>query len=191
MATSAPKTAPKLVKGSGAAKPDGEDAAPVAKKKSKKKAILMGGIVAIVLGGAAAGAYIAVGTGDKPAASADPNAPQEEAKKSEPAKPPLFVPVEPFTVNLQHENSGDQFLQVSFTLQLADQKQEELFKLYQPQARSRLLLLLSGKRASEISTVEGKRKLAEDIVATLKVPFTEQGASLDIKDVFFTSFVIQ
>lgn len=193
MATSAPKTAPKLVtKGSGASTPEVDEAAPVVKKKSKKKAILMGGIAVIVLGVAGGAAYYFTSSGDTSAAPADPNAPPtEEVKKAEPDKPPLFVVVEPFTVNLQHEGPSDQFLQVAFSLQLADQKQEEMFKLYQPQARSRLLLLLSGKKASEISSVEGKKKLAEEIVAQLRVPFTPNGAPLDVKDVFFTSFVIQ
>ncbi|MGZ5817964.1 MAG: flagellar basal body-associated protein FliL, partial [Burkholderiaceae bacterium] len=175
----------------GATMPDGDEGAPVVKKKSKKKAILIAGVAAVVLGAAGGGAYYFAG--GSPSAPADPDAPvAEEAKaKSEPEKPPLFVVVEPFTVNLQHDGPADQFLQISFSLQLADQKQEELFKLYLPQARSRLLLLLSGKKASEISTVEGKKKLAEEIVAQLKIPFSPQGAPLDVRDVFFTSFVIQ
>lgn len=192
MATSAPKTAPKLVpKGSGAPMPEG-DAAPVVKKKSKKKVIIIGGTVAVVLAIAGGAAYVFTSSGSSDTASAtDANAPAPEAKKAEPAAPPLFVVVEPFTVNLQHEGSGDQYLQIAFTLQLGDQKQEEMFKLYQPQARSRLLLLLSGKKASEISTVEGKKKLADEIVAQLKIPFTPDGPSLDVRNVFFTSFVIQ
>jgi len=193
MATSAPKPAPKLVtKGQGAPTPDSNEDAPVIKKKSKKKTILVAGIAAIVLGAAGGAAFYFTGASDNPVASADPDAPAEEAKaKSEPEQPPLFVVVEPFTVNLQHEGPSDQFLQISFSLQLGDRKQEELFKLYQPQARSRLLLLLSGKKASEISSVEGKKKLAEEIVDQLKIPFSQQSAPLDIKDVFFTSFVIQ
>ncbi len=190
MAT-APKAAPKLVaKGPGAPMPEGEEGAPVVKKKSKKKAIMLGAIAAVVLGAAGGAAYYFTSSGSS--APVDPDAPPaEEVKKSEPEKPPLFVVVEPFTVNLQREGPSDQFLQISFSLQLADQKQEELFKLYQPQARSRLLLLLSGKKASEISSVEGKKKLAEEIAAQLKVPFSPQSPALDVKDVFFTSFVIQ
>ncbi|MGZ3240465.1 MAG: flagellar basal body-associated protein FliL [Burkholderiaceae bacterium] len=195
MATSAPKTAPKLVaKGAGtSAAPEGDDGAPVIKKKSKKKTILIASVAAVVLGAAGGAAYYFTGASDSPAAAADPDAPPaEEAKaKAGPEKPPLFVVVEPFTVNLQHEGPSDQFLQISFSLQLSDQKQEELFKLYQPQARSRLLLLLSGKKASEISSVEGKKKLAEEIAEQLRIPFSQQSAPLDVKDVFFTSFVIQ
>jgi flagellar FliL protein len=60
-----------------------------------------------------------------------------------------------------------------------------------PLVRSRLLLLLSSKKASELSTVEGKKKLADEIIAQVKQPFTPQGGSTAISGVFFTSFVIQ
>jgi flagellar FliL protein len=193
MATSAPKpaakSAPKLVSKGSATAEQGEGE-PIVKKKSKKKAIIIAAAITVMLGAAGGAAFVFMGPSGTPAANPDAP-PSEEAKNAEPEKPPLFVVVDPFTVNLQHEGAGDQFLQVSFSLQLADQKQEELFKLYQPQARSRLLLLLSSKRASEISTVEGKKKLADDIVAQLKIPFSAQSAPLDVRNVFFTSFVIQ
>ena len=41
--------------------------------------------------------------------------------------------------------------------------------------RSRVLLLLSGKKASEINTVEGKQQLAGEILAVVKKPFAEHG----------------
>jgi flagellar FliL protein len=57
--------------------------------------------------------------------------------------------------------------------------------------RSRVLLLLSGKKASEINTVDGKRQLAGEILATLKEPFVEHGDPQEVADVLFTSFIIQ
>jgi len=148
-------------------------------------------IAAVILGGAGGAAYFLSGPGES--APIDPDAPpaEEVQAKAEPAKPPRFLVVDPFTVNLQNEGAGDQFLQISFSLQLADEKQEELIKQYLPQARSRLLLLLSGKKASEISSVDGKKKLAEEIVEQLKVPFSPQVPALVVNNVFFTSFVIQ
>ena len=98
--------------------------------------------------------------------------------------------MEPFTVNLQSEN-GDQFLQVTLTLQVPDAVQEELLKSFMPQIRSRLLFLLSSKKAAEISSVEGKKKLSEEIITTVNQPFTPKGQPQTVSDVFFTSFVIQ
>jgi len=98
--------------------------------------------------------------------------------------------MEPFTVNLQSEG-GDQFLQITFTLQVGDAAQEEIIKAFMPQVRSRLLLLLSSKKASEISTVDGKKKLSEEIIAAVNQPFSPKGPPQNVVNVFFTSFVIQ
>ena len=98
--------------------------------------------------------------------------------------------MEPFTVNLLHE-TGEQYLQVALTIQVADQLQVDLIKLYMPIVRSRLLLLLSNKKASEILTEEGKRKLADEIVVQLKLPFAPNTEPQKVSSVFFTSFVIQ
>lgn len=147
--------------------------------RSKKKLFLILGIAVAVLGGGGASAwyFIQKDTGHKEA-------------KTEPAKPPIFINMEPFTVNLQPEG-GEQYLQVAFTLQVPDNAQTEVIKLHMPQVRSRLLLLLSGKKASEISSVEGKHKLAEEIINEVNKPFNPKGKPQAVSGVFFTSFVIQ
>lgn len=110
--------------------------------------------------------------------------------KPEVPKVPVFVVIDPFTVNLQSEGT-DQFLQVALTLQVMSNEQVDQFKLYMPQIRSRILTLLSSKRASEISTPEGKKKLIGDIMSVSKQAFVSGGQPQEIADVFFTSFVIQ
>jgi flagellar FliL protein len=183
MAT-APKTAPKVVpKAAPAPEPVAE--APAA-KKSKKKFILIAIAVLLLLGAIGGGsAWYFQGQQQE---AADPAAPP--VVKNEPAKPPVFVTMEPFTVNLQTE-SGEQFLQVTLTLQVSDQAQVDLIKLYMPLVRSRLLLLLSGKKAGDISTVDGKKTLSEEIVAAVKQPFAPKSPPQNVTGVFFTSFVIQ
>ena len=75
------------------------------------------------------------------------------------AKPPVFVSLETFTVNLQPEHS-EQHLQTNLTLKVEDSRTVEEIKLHMPEVRNRILLLLSSKTASQLMTVEGKRKLA-------------------------------
>jgi len=83
---------------------------------------------------------------------------------------PKFITLEPFTVNLQRE-TGDQFLQVGITLKIVEPGQkgklslEEKIKLIMPEIRSHLLLLLSSKYPSELAPAEGKKKLAQEIIA--------------------------
>ena len=115
---------------------------------------------------------------------------QAPAHKAAKAEPPEYVPIESFTVNLQPEN-GEQYLQIAFTLQVPNQKEGELIKANMAKVRSRVLLLLSGKKASEISTVEGKQQLANEIIAALKQPFVDKGEPQQVSDVLFTAFIIQ
>lgn len=148
---------------------------------SKKKLITI--ILAAVLASSAAagGAVWFLGRNKAPAAV------EEKHVASGPA---IFVPLEPFTVNLQAENS-DQFLQVTIHLQVADAPTVELFKSNIAIVRNRILILLSSKKASEINSVEGKEKLAEDIVEEMKKPFIPKGKPQDVMGALFTAFIIQ
>jgi len=179
MATSAPKAVPKAVPKVVASAEAGE-AAPAA-KKSKKKLFVILFVLLLLAGGGGGAAWYFLG----------PNSGGAHAKpKAEPPKPPVFASLDPFTVNLQPEN-GEQYLQVAMTLQVADQAQADLIKLYMPLVRSRLLLLLSSKKASELTSADGKKKLSEEIIAQIKQPFAPQSEPQKISSVLFTSFVIQ
>jgi flagellar FliL protein len=114
---------------------------------------------------------------------------KEEAQHEAPHAP-IFMSLETFTINLQPD-PGEKYLQVELTIQVADLAEEELIKLNMPQVRNRLLLLLSSKKSSEISTVEGKKVLSGEIISELNKPFTDAGKPQKISSVFFTSFVIQ
>jgi len=105
-------------------------------------------------------------------------------------KTPVFLTMETFTVNLQVEEVP-QFLQVGMTLQVANEATAELIKQNMPQVRNRLLLLLSSKKSSELLSVDGKKKLATEIIDQIRQPFSAQGSKPEVSDVFFTSFVIQ
>ena len=116
--------------------------------------------------------------------------PGDHAKEVKKRGPPVFVPLEAFTVNLQSEGP-DQFLQTTLTLQVQGSDQIEMIKQNMPKVRNRLLLLLSSKAASEISTIEGKQKLAAEIIAQVNLPFEDKGPEQEVSDVLFTSFIIQ
>ena len=173
MAT-APKGNPKVVPIDEA----GDSAAPPPKKSKNKLFMVAAAVLLIAAGG---GAWFFMGN-----KATEEGAPAKQA----PPKPPVFIAMDPFTVNLQPEGI-EQYLQVQFTLQVADETQVELIKLYMPLVRSRLLLLLSSKKPSELSTPEGKKKLQDEITATIKQPFTPQSPPQGVTGVFFTSFVIQ
>jgi flagellar FliL protein len=158
------------------------DAAPP-KAKSKMMIIIIAVVVLAAAGGG--GAFFMMKGGEDHAEAAP--------KKAKAAKsaPPEYVPLTSFTVNLQPDGEAGQYLQVEMTLQVAGAEQAELFKTNMPTVRDRVLLLLSGKKASEISTVEGKQQLAKEIVEATKQPFVEKGDEQEVSKVLFTSFIIQ
>jgi flagellar FliL protein len=151
-------------------------------RKSKSKMFILIGAVVLAVGGGGGAWYFLDHKSAAPdkAAHARPN----------PAAPPVFAQMDPFTVNLQADG-GEQFLQTAFTLKVGSQSDVDAIKLYLPQVRSRVLLLLSSKRAADIATVEGKKKLAEEIIEQLTQPFGKGAQPLQVTDVFFTAFVIQ
>jgi len=150
-------------------------------KKSKSKMFIIIGALVLAAGGGGAWYFMGhKGETTEKAAHAKPN----------PAAPPVFAQMDPFTVNLQADG-GEQFLQTAFTLKVGSQADVDAIKLYLPQVRSRVLLLLSSKRGADIATVDGKNKLAKEIIEQLTQPFAKGAQPLEVTDVFFTAFVIQ
>ena len=104
---------------------------------------------------------------------------------------PLFVKLEPFTVNLQSGDYGSRLLYVGITLDLGNEQTMNFIQGHLPQVRNRLLMVLSGQDATALITSEGKRKLATQIGTSLHEPFTQQQPKLVVNDVLFTQFIVQ
>ncbi|NML63172.1 flagellar basal body-associated protein FliL [Massilia sp. RP-1-19] len=155
------------------------DAAAVPKSSPKKLIILIAIAVLVLVAGAGAAWYLLQG---------DAGAAHETEVK--PAEPPVYVPLEKFVVNLQPED-GEQYLQIQFTLQVATLEQVEVIKANMPKIQSRVLLLLSAKRASELSTPEGKRQLSSELIKSINEPLVAKGEPQLVSDVLYTSFIIQ
>ncbi len=184
-------------------------AAEVAPAKSGGKTITIIAVVVALLIGAAATWFFVSGSGG-----------EEADHKSEKQTPSVFYPLETFTVNLVPE-FGDQYLQVEMTLKVSGQDIIDEVKARMPEVRNRVIMILSSKRASELTTVEGKSELAKSlnvqlnmlIDPTYKPPVeplkkVEQSAtqttatnapkkampkapSGPIREVLFTSFIVQ
>lgn len=134
---------------------DAEASAPEPKKRVIKWKLPAIGLCVILAGGGGAYWYMNRHHGD-----------ETKEVKSEAVKPPQFLPLDAFTVNLQLEDNP-QFLQVGLTLKVADNAAVDKIKLYMPEVRDRILLLLASQKASVLLTTEGKRKLTADIVSSI------------------------
>jgi flagellar FliL protein len=152
--------------------------APAGSNKKKLMIIIIAAVLLIGGGGGAAWFFL------------NSNKSGDQVKEVKKAGPPVFVAIDTFIVNLQSEGD-DQFLQANLTLQVQNPDHIERIKLNMPKVRNRLLILLSSKKPSEISTIEGKQQLAADIIAQIKLPFDDKGPEQDVAEVLFTSFIIQ
>jgi flagellar FliL protein len=124
--------------------------APAAPKK-KSSLLLIIGLVVLLIVASGAGTWWFLTHSE---------ADEDEDVRSEPA---IFLPLEQFTVNLQPED-GQQFLQTAMTLRVSDQDVADAIKTQMPEVRSRILLLLSSKKPSEVTSTEGKNRLIEEIL---------------------------
>lgn len=147
--------------------------------KKKGKLLLVLGIL-LVLGGTGGGTAWYLIQSDKSAA--------QQAQKP---KPPVFVTLETFTVNLQSDGDSDHYLQVGIDLKVTDSTVVDLIKLHMPEIRNGVLLLLSSKSNGQIASLEGKQKLSEEIQAHINKPLNAKATGKGVTGVYFTSFVIQ
>jgi len=154
-----------------------ETAAP-GKGKGKQK-ILIIGLLAVALAGAGAGGYFFMKS-----KSAGPA--HVEVK----AEPPIFVALEPFTINLQ-PGSRSRFLHVGVTLKMTDAASQAQMTQYLPEVRSRVLSTLSNREADSLATPEDKSRLSGEIMQTLSQPFGPNTPQQKITSVMFTTFMLQ
>lgn len=135
--------------------------------KGKKKLIIIIAAVAVLVLGGGGGAFVMMSK-KKAAAEAEAEAedggkaPTKAAVKHDPKAVPVFVPLDPFTVNLA-DRDADRYAQVGITLELDDLKTEAAIKTYMPAIRNNILLALADSTAGELMGRDGKAKLAERV----------------------------
>lgn len=163
--------------------PKAEAAAGEAPKKSSKKLIIIiAAVVALAAGGGGAAFFLMKGKSD--------GNHKEEVKEEHPPADPVFVKLETFTLNLSPED-GEKYLQVDITLNAESQADADAITKNMPLVRNRVVMILTSKKPSEISSPEGKDALSKELTASLNTPFTEKGKPQKLLGVLFTSFVIQ
>lgn len=195
-----------------------DDAGAEAPKKSKKMLIIVIAILLLVIVGGAAAFFMMAGAhpdeeddeyaeetmSDEELDARDKADKKARLKKKKEAEaknlPPVFVELEPFTVNLQAESATDQYLQVKASLKMEDQGTADNLKVYMPEIRHHALMLLSGKKASELSNTPGRETLALEFKNSVnsivgEVPTNRKGEPEEpigpVEAVLFTSFIVQ
>jgi flagellar FliL protein len=167
-----------------AAAPAQEGAAP-AKGKGKLLVILVAVFALLAAGGGGAAWFFHSKSAAAEAAKAE-GAEGKPAAKKESGKPPVFVTLENFTVNLA---GGDHFMQLGLVLQVKDEETAEKIKVFLPQIRSKILLLLSSKTPEELQEAKGKQALIAELLTDAREPLHAEGEN--VQAVLLGSMLIQ
>ena len=156
------------------------DEAPAPGKKKKLLFLIVGIVGLLVLVGGGVAAWLMM----------TPPADQKKDQKASAHEelPPIYEKLETFTVNLSDKES---YLQVELALKLSDPEVQAKLKTYMPEVRDVLLRLLSSKSVDELTTQEGKDKLAGEIQAQVNEILHVKAAGKGVKGVLFNSFIIQ
>jgi flagellar FliL protein len=177
-----------------------EEVKPEAKKRSLGKVLLLAINVLLFLAGG--GFFLLTKFGLLPAAPAP--APEPESAHSGQAEPApqvapapvkatapiavelVSVPLQPFVVNLSGDN-GRRYLRVVIQLQVKGSKGKDDIERNIGKIRDRLLFLLSGKTFEDISAVQGKYQLQQEIVQSIN----EALGTIVVDKAYFTEFIVQ
>ncbi|MFU2024693.1 flagellar basal body-associated protein FliL, partial [Bordetella avium] len=104
--------------------------------------------------------------------------------------PPIFIPLEPFTVTLNDADS-ERIMHVGITLRAGDDQTRQRIDRYMPEVRNRLLMVLSSQTPQSVQTVDGKQNMAKSLMAAINRPFSPLPDGQNVTDVLFTAFVVQ
>lgn len=150
-----------------------EAAAP---RKKGKLLIIVATVLVLASGGGGAAWYFGMRgkSAEKPA---------ESAKKVV----PVFLNLDPFVVNL---SGSENYLQVGVVYAVENIDISEAIKAHLPAVRSRVLLRLSSKTVADLTSLEGKQKLTDEILDDAKESLDEAQRK-GIVNMHFSAFVIQ
>ena len=146
----------------------------------KKLIIIIAAVAVLVIAGGVALLLVfnkkAAAEGEDGGEAAAPAAHAAPAHKK--GEAPVFIPLEPFTVNLA-DKEVDRFAQIGVTLEVADAHTGDEIKAYLPAIRSNVLVLLSHKNSADLLSPEGKEKLSREILREAVRPL---GFEIDDED---------
>lgn len=184
--------------------------APPAKGKKKLIIIIVAVVLVLVLGGVGALLMLKKGAAEHDEEQADAPAAAVVSKR-DPKSPPVFAPLEPFTVNLA-DKEAERYAQVGITLEMVDQPAADALKVFMPAVRNNILMLLAHKTSTELLDRVGKEMLArevkretarglgfeleeeeheEEVTSKKKRKKRPAAPELPITAVYFSTFIIQ
>lgn len=177
--------------------PTGNDVAATAPKKRKLLIIVITIMVVLLLIAGGLVTFLLMTKKDVPQTEGEQAVAETAKKDPKKGNAPIYVGLDPFTVNLTSQ-SGDQFLQVTLSLDISDPEVQDKVKVFLPKIRNDIMLHLSGKNPAELATREGKEVLASELRKQINALITPELTAKEgkqpapaVREVLFTAFIIQ
>lgn len=170
-----------------------------AKKSSKKLIIIIIAAVILLAGGGGAGYFFFIKGHDAPEEKHDKKSGHKEKKsgKSESddeehaAADTLYYDLgKPLVVDFSKSESA-RFVSISLSFLVEGADTVEALKKNEPMIRNNLLMLINAQGVENLKTKEGKDKLRAAILAEVKGVLEKMAGKSQVKEIFFTSFVMQ
>ncbi len=116
---------------------------------------------------------------------------QGAAENDKPAKPPIFISLDPaFVVNFG-EIDQVRYLQTELEVMTRDEQVGETMTNLMPMIRSAIILLLAHQTSDTINAREGMDALQQQILGAINKILETNGSAGSVEKVYFTSFVTQ
>ena len=111
------------------------------------------------------------------------------AEGEEAAKPAIeYLEMAPkFTVNLAGHRK---YLMIDIQLMIDGEQNVEKIKKHMPALRHELIMLYSGRDASELSSMEQREALRQETIVAIRKTLDKYENSDGFRDVFFTEFLL-
>lgn len=174
----------------------GKQDKPEKTKKTGLGRLLLMAMLVLIFAVALSGAGLVGWLLHKRSAPAATNLPEASAPAPAPprvdlSRAPVFVTLDPFTVNLVPDE-GNRYLQVGMALRVVDARTASNLSGFMPEIRHRVNLILSSKLPSQVITAEDRESLAKEVQAEINsVLGSAPGADGPIHAVLFNSFIVQ
>jgi flagellar FliL protein len=154
---------------------------------SNKILILLIGVLVVLMLGMGGGLFLMwnkLATINVPANANAGGQPGKEGTLEQPLG--TIYALDTFIVNLA-DKGGNRYLRITMDLELGNSELESEIEKRLPQIRDSILMILPSKRFEDISPIEGKIALRDEILQTLN-GFLVQG---EITNIYFKEFVVQ
>jgi len=114
------------------------------------------------------------------------------ADEAEEKVKPAYVSLgDPMVLNLSTQTKHLTFLQVKADVLVKDENAKEVIEMHIPAIRHKLIVILSEKNAADMKSPTKREEVRQQATTEIRNMIEEMSNNKDIKEVLFSSFLVQ